>query len=238
MLRTVRKVTSQHYARLIYSHAETTASNSLYQGQDWQPLAAWLNNRPLSFRSPTERTHFGFAWMYILKENASENERVSGFPLTLPILDTFRPKLSQSSVLVFLRGYPTAEWVNEVGAYFRIDPETFYRHLSFFLPQGALLRQSPLRLPSSRRSIFQFLLTTVGRYHPKAGYSLLDTKKKAANAMNHYLQTMRNPSWKLGDSIVRHFDIHNESTFSLEQLVTVYVSKEGGTGSWTGRLII
>jgi hypothetical protein len=236
-LRIVRKVTPLQFAKLIRSHAETTASNSLYQGQDWLSLAEWLT-RPLQSCIPTEMTQSGFAWMYILKENASEYESVGGLELTLPMFDTLHLKLSRSSVLIFLRGYPTPDWINEIGAYFCIDPETFYRHLTFFHQPGALLRQSPLRLPSSRRSIFQFLLTTVGQYHPKAGYTLSDTRVKAAKAMRSYLQNMGKASWRLGDSIVRHFDIHNESTFSFEQLVTVHVSNEGGTGSWTGKLHI
>jgi hypothetical protein len=55
--------------------------------------------------------------------------------------------------------------------------------------------------------------------------------------METYLQDLKigKTSWKVGSSIVRSFALHNRDIFSIEQLVTVYVTElERGTGAWIG----
>ncbi|OCL09817.1 hypothetical protein AOQ84DRAFT_387904 [Glonium stellatum] len=225
-----RKLDPSSYAELILWHAKTNASNSLYQGQDWRDLVDWLNRASIPCTVSLSKP--GFAWIYVLPHNPPR-QTVRGSELSLPLCDTLQLSPSDGNVLIFLRGYPSPEWLKEIGARFNIDPEAFYRHLTFFHQRVALMRQAPFKLPSSQRSIFQLNLTTVGQYASARGDSLSKIRAYAAREMERYKVGMRNPTcWGLGNSIVRSFDVHNESVFSLEQLVTIYVSKESEDSPW------
>ncbi|KAF2010915.1 hypothetical protein BU24DRAFT_427104 [Aaosphaeria arxii CBS 175.79] len=228
---TPKQLDASSYIKRICDHATTSARDSLYQGQDWSDLAKWLSSRPTSYMSPKSTP--SFAWLYMLDGKVEESAHIAGHELALPLKDSLGVSGPDTNVLVFLRGYPSPEWVSQIGARFRIDPEVFYRHLSFFHHHQALLRQSPFVLPSSQTSIFHLTLTTVGHYDAPVGESVSKIRSTAARGMGKYLSSLKGSHWKTGNSIVRAFDVHSESIFSLEQLVTVYVSQEKSDGRWT-----
>jgi hypothetical protein len=73
-------------------------------------------------------------------------------------LSTWLARQGSSSSLIFLRGYPSANWLKTVGAHCKIDPEFFRRHLDFNSPQE--FYDLPA-LPSTARNIIKLRVTTV-----------------------------------------------------------------------------
>jgi hypothetical protein len=243
-----RAVTPQRYADKVGEHARTSASNSLYPGSDYGPLARFLwmpylatssqsNHVGASEFSSTNSQKFVVVYnLHALKAGSKPTAIHPSLSLReLPTRDEFvKP---ERGILIFLRGYPSAAWLNEIGAKYHIDPEFFYRHLGFFHNPQATERQTPFILPSSQGSIFQLTLTSIGRHSNVPDVNLATQRERTTKQMETYLQDLKigKTSWKVGSSIVRSFALHNRDIFSIEQLVTVYVAElERGTGAWIG----
>ncbi|KAM7213035.1 hypothetical protein V8F06_011589 [Rhypophila decipiens] len=132
---------------------------------------------------------------------------------------------SEHNCIVILRGYPSAQWLNELGSQCNIDPEFLHRHLSFLVRGAEKQQHMSFVLPSSQRTIFQMPLTSVGM-QAHADHNVSATRARTSANMETYLHNLRvGKGWKCGDSIVRAFTVHDEQLFSIEQKVTVYVSR-------------
>ena len=142
------------------------------------------------------------------------------------------------TAVIFLRGYPCAQSLVELGAAYHIDPDFFQRHLRF-LDHDSTKNESCV-LPSFQSSIFQTVVTNLG-YHVTPQYSSLQDKRvKAADNMKAYIKGLRTGKymgrpWKPAESIIRAFAVHDEFEFSIQQLITVCVMKVAGTvDDWKG----
>ena len=229
-------------------HSHTSASNSLYQGQDYNPLARLLVESLPALRpriplpgatNNVSSSQPGFALLYNLSKHLS-----SGVPLEAVELSVHRQQMLQddsngdneSRSLIFLRGYPQYAELLEIGCQYEVDPEAFYRHLSFLSSNRALERQKPFTLPSFQRPIFQLSLTSVGHYDTLADTPVAAVRLRVAGEMKNYWDKIKIPgTWKPGASIVRTMHIYNQSVFSFEQQVTVFVSKEDEKNNWTSK---
>lgn len=230
------------YARRILDHSQTSISDSLFSGQEYSNLAQFLWT-PYQFSSgKTSSRHSradkadGFAWLYELR---SEVPPV-GRQLSLPLTRVRRSDSADYNCLLFLRGYPSAEWILELGSRYNIDPEFFHRHMHYLSDSRDAARRTPFVLPSSQMTTFQMSLTSVGT---QADSTYADVKSKRAAAvrkMDLYLHNLRvRQGWRCGNSIVRSFDIHDEKHFSIEQTVTVHVASiDKITDRWIGKLPI
>jgi hypothetical protein len=241
-------VTPQRYADKVEEHAKTSANNSLYPGSDYATLARFLwmpymatssqsNHVDMSELLSTNSQKFVVVYnLHALKAGSKPLAIHPSLSLReLPTRDEFVK--SERGILIFLRGYPSAAWLNAIGAKYHIDPEFFYRHLSFFHNPQATERQTPFILPSSQGSTFQLTLTSIGRHGNVSNENLATQRERTTKQMETYLQELKivPSSWKVGSSIVRSFALHNREIFSIEQLVTVYVTElERGTGAWIG----
>ena len=152
-IKTVAKynvVKPHEYAQKVRDHSQTSISNSLYSGQRYESLAQFLWE-PYQFVSGRKSL------------NPSKSEQAEGFATFCefnddipPILAPLRWPLSQAqngnapprNCFFFLRGYPSATWLNELGARYKIDPEFFHRHLSFLSNDQHNFRPTPFILPS------------------------------------------------------------------------------------------
>jgi hypothetical protein len=141
--------------------------------------------------------------------------------------------------LVFLQGFPSADSLDEIGARFKVDPEFFLRHLSFWFGNSDPVQGTQLAPPSIQRHTFQTSFMSVG---VQDDFTCEDLKSKrgicAAN-MTSYLHNLRlGQGWKLGDSIVRSYNVHDESYFSIEQFATVTLTRtRSETELWTGTYV-
>jgi hypothetical protein len=246
-------VTPESYARSVLEHSRTTSVNSLYQGQNYTQLAEFLNLPYQKYRPshvqdtrPPQIVEFTpaetraesecFAWLYELDKR---------IPMRVPLqgVDSLAtmPNSSTRGSILFLRGLPTSEWLNSLGAMFKIDPEFYYRHLSFMSAEIEARSPWDLILPSHQSFIFQTTVTSVGYQPASNGVDVVSKRILAERAMQTYFQTLkRTDGWSITNSVVRNCSIHDEQEFSVDQAITICVTKaenEVGDGRWIGRLV-
>ena len=150
---------------------------------------------------------------------------------------------SAYGTLLFLRGYARPEWLNAVGARCSVDPEFFVRHLSLFFQSTHSNYFTSPALPSGSTSMLRLCVTTIGSRgpHRKHGKNLVQRdiqslRCRAENSLREHFEGVSRSSdndLKLGDSMVRHFSVHDEEHFSLEQDISLCVTNSGN--GWIGR---
>lgn len=148
-----------------------------------------------------------------------------------------RPSLSASvsSRIVFMHGLPSPQWLNAIGAQYSVDPEFYRRHLDFHAQTGRPDYFTMPPMPSEMNSIIRLCVTTIGHVgddHKMNRKSLETRRETSARQMEKYLSALRRDNWSLGESLVRDFDIHDESHWSLEQRISLCVAQNGN--EWTG----
>lgn len=149
-----------------------------------------------------------------------------------------KPNSKHSGFMVFLRGYPSAEWLNHLGAAFDIDPELFYRHLGFLLTSGSNKSQpqysSSTPFPQSA-DLIQLRVCNTGSWqlsNPKQ--TLGSLRKICDDSMKLYLEDlMRSHDTTVGDSIVRRFMLPHLHSFSIEQKISIEVIYH--TRTWSSK---
>lgn len=153
-----------------------------------------------------------------------------------------QPQLTHGTLL-FLRGYAKPEWLNAVGARYSVDPEFFLRHMELFFKSAQSNYFTDPALPSDSTSMLRFCITTIGRRHrswrydeARAQSNIHLLRRRAESGLQSHIEGVSrglDEDLKLGDSMVRHFSVHDEEHFSLEQDISVYVTKLGS--GWIGR---
>jgi hypothetical protein len=132
--------------------------------------------------------------------------------------------------IMFLRGYPSPEWLCRIGAKYNVEPEFFQRHLNgIFTAEKSDAFTDP-SLPSHSRHIFQLQYTTIGKHLPPVGKvpssDLEKLRRDASETMVTYKGRLRTYKlWNVADSIVRGYNIHDKENFSIEQKMTVYFTQ-------------
>ena len=145
--------------------------------------------------------------------------------------------------LIFLSGYPSPGPSSILTSIYKIKPEFWRRHLGFTLT--ALTTQfEDIKVPSAICDIFQLRIWTIGyRGHgARSNQASVDVlRRDSAIQMEDYRTRLSaGSSFQTGDSIVRNYEVHDQEFFSIEQLVTIYVStahesdKDGKSEGWLG----
>jgi hypothetical protein len=149
--------------------------------------------------------------------------------------------------LVFLSGYPSPEQVARLTQAHGISPEFWRRHLDPILTTSAS-KFEDTKVPSAACNIFQLRVWTVGM----RGNRIMSDKnnvesirKDADVLMERYRDRLsRGTPWRTGDSIVRRYEVHTQEYFSIEQLLTVYLSpskessRDGNISKWLGEYFV
>ena len=136
-----------------------------------------------------------------------------------------QPSDSSACQLLFLRGFPSADWLNVLGATYRLDPEFMRRHLDFLQPQEYYDLPS---LPSSSNNMLRLRLITICKRSQIVGYSHVEKHRwdEIEEVRKH--QGRLGLHGVVGESIVRRFNNHDEMTFTLEQDVSCCVTRRNG----------
>lgn len=253
------KDTPREYAEEVNNCAEISASQSLFSGYNFRNLASFLW-QPFEYHASILR------WEPPTKASGLCNEATSTFlsvcylrPNGASTTEYDTPdKVDQDTALlpndggvnmVFMRGYPSPEWLNSIGAKFRIDPEFFQRHLNFSSQTANTLPSLTLipPPPSVQTDTVTLHVTTIclrlsdGRVQLSQD-SLDAARELASQDMAKYitsLSTLNSPRVTLGDSVVREFSIHDSEHFSIEQMVSINISQcgNGWLGTWMPQII-
>ncbi|KAK0727159.1 hypothetical protein B0T26DRAFT_693284 [Lasiosphaeria miniovina] len=225
---TFSSLNPQEYAERVRDHSETSISNSLYSGQHFDNLARFLwepyesTHHETFTHSSIERKTRDFAWLYELRPDLPASASI----LALGSRNGNHHSTSEDNCLLILRGYPSPQWLNELGSQYNIDPEFYHRHLSFLVRGAEKQQNMSFVLPSSQRTIFQMPLISVGTQANADHSNMPTTRANASAKMDTYLHNLRiGHGWECGNSVVRGFTVHDEQLFSVEQKVTVYVSR-------------
>ena len=202
-----------------------------------------------------------FASIYRLSKRGDERFRYINSPEELDVLEneiaalTVNPStgggprdnnnISDQNVeqgrLLFLRGNASPEWLNYIGARYSVDPEFFRRHRDFAATMGRPEYFSLPSLPSTNLDMIRLRVTTIGSRIPlerNNGLSQkeLDTlRRHAKDSMKDYLNGLsrqRITELRLGDSVVQDFSINSLEHFSIEQNISIYITK--APNGWIG----
>ena len=212
------------YTAQITRFSTIDAESSLYHGREYRPLADFLS----SHNGQGKEREFPFAWLYQFQDGSAEKPRVFASPVA------FSSILQDSHIggrILFLRGYPSAEWIAQIGSQLNIDPDMWRRHLSYL---GTSRSTNDFSQPQSfsSQNIFRLCISSAGTRgvlkHPPSRKDLNEDRADAANKMAEYQASLQHnclkkDDWRLGDSIVRSYNIHDEDLFSVEQYVTVHL---------------
>ena len=217
------------YSQAIHRHSERVKDTSSYPGVNYRRLDLFLQGstypkKPGVYAPNSQSFHFFV--LHDLAVDVSDAGRVcfldgDNDPKTL---ETYQRPKADSGQLIFLRGYPSPEWLNTIGTVYRIDPEFFRRHLSLGPSKEYFDMPS---LPSSSRNIINLKLTSIGRWDV------------AWSKHQHTIEAMQNHFWHLGmitgvgESIIRRFTGHDEEHFTIEQNASICITKKGS--GWAGK---
>lgn len=135
------------------------------------------------------------------------------------------------SHVVFMRGFPTVDWLNRLGAHRRADPEFFRRHMEFLQP-ASYVDGRPL--PSNMLNLVQLRVTTIYTRSPLPFQALIRAREREQDTLRRYGKRLREQG-RVGDSIVRRISNINDTAFSIEQNISISIvprKSKGFTGTY------
>lgn len=232
------------YAERVISYSKNSPQDSLYHGQHYRPLANFLlahyedNWSDSPYQVPSGHPDLAIAWYYIIHPDVPRAPKQIMSLDSLKSLRRDHAEWQPSGGLLFLRGYPSPEWLTYLGSQYDVNPEFWARHLDFLSAASKNHATTPLMLPSSSDDVFSLRFTTVGSRGPvrpldQAGVQRL--RESSSRRMKEYEEDLRHgylkPDWRHGDSIIRGFTVHDQEYFSFDQVGTIYLSRPDETTS-------
>lgn len=228
-----KKRSPKDYASAIRRYSTRSEYESLYPGVQYRSIARFLNV-PAHVRPENgihkkhiykQRKH-SFAILHDLAYGRDDPRYFTTFSDSSgpQLFSTHPAPHDHCGQLLFLRGYPSQDWINSIGARYRVDPEIFRRQLQhgpkceyFDLPD----------LPSSSMNIIKLFTSTIGTRRGLA----VDRSEQEDALERHFHNLGLNPD-VVGESIVRQLWTHDEKHFSIEQniLMTVLRREDGWLG--------
>ena len=144
--------------------------------------------------------------------------------------------------LLFLQGYPSARWLNSLGARFDIDPEFFVRHLDL---SSDPTNSAALILPSYHDNMMSLPITTVGLRQCGGNLTRLNDQAKLdqlrreeTKRMRDYVRKFRSldrPDVVAGDPVFREYYVHGSDYFSLKQTLSLHFHRLRNGYGWIGK---
>jgi hypothetical protein len=236
-------VTPREYASAVDSYSKLSSIDSLHPGSNFAGLATFLLQAYLSHASDLELSRLksgepvgpdhSFVIHCDLKNGGAGRARELRSASELLAFEGHTLREPGSANLLFLRGYPSPEWINTIGAKFSIDPEFFRRHLDFRNATGTSSDFSLPTLPSATVNMTRLRISTLAsrldnwRASNQWLQGDLDLLREETSASFHeYLNTIRrgrDADVRTGDSIVRAFSVLSHEYLSIEQDISIYV---------------
>ena len=232
---TTKEVDPSTYTAAILKYSLSTKESSLYPGAHYRPLAQLLSPSRKSQAagckpqtSHSLRPH-PFAVLHNLDFDHNDPRRVCAFDSIDGLSEFANHPAHQSngSQLVFLRGNPSPKWITLIGVRYFVDPEFFRRHLSFV--RGRDFYDLPA-LPSSSQNIIHLSTTSIGQQTVAALSSGQDDHK----LLQDCLYRLGERPGVVGESIVRRYSVHDDASFSIEQMISICVVRRKA-GGWAGK---
>lgn len=241
---------AKDYAETVREFSRLSSFKSLYSGPRFLSLGDFLW-RPYEHRAtttryrPTTAAHQfePFPFLMVLNWQEGPEKRIQ----QLSTVDQLQTVDKSTANLVVLKGYPTAEWLNALGAKFRIDPDFYQRHLCFWSESGnnTSRRNMAPRLPSVQAETIGLRIPTIGkltgRKQPTHRDAVLENlehiRRQTSQRMTAYisqLSTLESPDMDVAYSIVREFVMLDANHFAIEQIISISIVANRN-GGWTSK---
>lgn len=225
--------TPRGYATRIKEHAERPADNDIHSGVNYRALATFLN-RPYAEKHKDTRIEImdssapSLVCVHSVIKDDKPTTKLYRSVSEWSKFATNPPLLANNAAhLIWVSGFPPAEWINVIGAQYRVDPEFFRRYL-IFLQSRENLDIAPM--PSSTRRMLTIHLTTICRRPIAMSMTEIEqARSNAADSVRRHQQGLR-----IGDSIVRKYSVFDNMIFTIEQEMAVYVKRSKQHGGWIG----
>lgn len=129
--------------------------------------------------------------------------------------------------VTWLSGFPAPEWINVIGAQYRVDPEFFRRYLIFLQSKD---NHDIAAMPSTTQRMLTIRLTTICRRPIVLSRTEIEqARSDAADLVRRHQQRLQ-----VGDSIVRKYSVFDNTTFTIEQEVAIYLERSKQHNGWIG----
>ncbi|RDW93966.1 uncharacterized protein DSM5745_01288 [Aspergillus mulundensis] len=146
--------------------------------------------------------------------------------------------------ILFLRGFPSPEWLNVISRTHQASSELYHRHLDCLIAQIRRDYFSKPPIPSSSARVFQLMIPTICSRHTDDAIhasdarigepediiaepeSLREERQLQARSMRNYITELPKNA-KVADSVVRKYHILSREFSVLEQMISVDVSPPG-----------
>jgi hypothetical protein len=229
--------TSEVYGEYVEAFSQRSQDDYLLSGRHYSCLARFLrgSRNGASKRLPSPAGSAGrqtSRHSFLTSINLyGDKEELTPTELSTPHHFLTSDQLSANcSLLLFLKGYPSPDWIKVLGTTFRVDPEFWRRHLEFL--QSEKFYDLP-SLPSYVNRSVQLRIVTIFNRHTAISRGAVEkARENAVETMrDHHLQLQRDDI--VGESIIRRLDVHSENIFTIEQHVSCTVSTKNG--GWAGK---
>lgn len=176
-----------------------------------------------------------FIQFYDLDTNKSASKIVIPSVQSLDGYDDEMRRKQPSGRLLFMKGYPSPQWLNHLGSKFDIDPEFYFRHFEFNHWPATPTHFFMSSLPSVAE-IIRIRITSIlsrDQFYVEPEHTVTDLRKSCKVHMDEYLNNLvRSLKVSISESIVRRFSVHDKQHFSIEQMITVCVTHK--SPGWMG----
>jgi len=150
--------------------------------------------------------------------------------------------LSQSESpgqMLFLKGYPSPEWLGLIGSRYRVDPEFFSRFLDFRSTDNLSNRTSVPSLPSCEWNIIELSLSTIGLMNPLVCHghqtNLATVRRQSAAALAEINgRILRNSRVPVGSTMIRAVNVLDQTHFVIEQSIAICLQPPENDRGWMG----
>lgn len=194
-------------------------------GQNFYRLANFLS-------SEAEYTQDDFLTLHRLYSNSKDppsTDHITHIESIAEFEALEKDDMQKHNQILFLKGYPSAQWLNTIGAKYQIDPEFFRQHLEFLgsSDPSSKLNAMP-RLSSSKATMASLYITTTQSLDSLRDQHFSVEKKRNAceAAMDSYKDSLiLKQNVRVGDPIVRFYSTIDANYSAIEQRVSVYLHK-------------
>jgi CorA-like Mg2+ transporter protein len=216
----------RRYSDAVKAQSRRVKHTHLICGSHYDALANFLDNDH-DFSQSHDRTSFPHVVVRTITkdrlESATYDSRSDASDFSLV------PAEHDKAHLLFVRGYTSPLWLNRICEQTNVHPEFFRRHLRFIDKNEFFDLPS---LPSGNRDILRLRVTTIcHRSVPLTYEEIIKSQKQEEECIVKHQRAL-SVSGRAGDSIIRRYAVHNESTFTLGQEFSCFIKP--GKHSWTG----
>ncbi|KAK3984744.1 hypothetical protein QBC44DRAFT_227349, partial [Cladorrhinum sp. PSN332] len=221
----------EHYKNRIGVFSESSPCETLYSGEHYRGLAQFLRRTPPGPPTTTNTADSpSFVVTHLLNSNnnpgnnttSTPNERISRHSwVSFDDLVEDWGSLTGNRI-TFLRGYPSPDWLCQLGNKLNVDYEFLHQHFSNMSQLSAAENYCFPPLSITSTDTIQLTFTSIGQWDNYESRIGLGAARAAfGKGMKSFVEDVNGGRLNLCDSVVRDFELHDLHHFSVEQTVSI-----------------